>query len=159
MGKIQECNKGCKKLITVQFDTEISKYVPYEVDLSGNPTQRHSCPNSMYNKQQQVGQVAQQQQMLQPAPQPPGIIPVINTPSLETHLLNQLSQKIEELQKQLNDLKYFTEQQIQTFLKTELGEIKDVSKNSNIMLDAIVAHLKLTEPKKASELYNNEGAE
>ena len=134
MGKVQQCRNGCNKLITVQLDD--GKYKPFEVDLSGNPTQLHNCPNSEYNKQQgQGGQVTRTQQ------------PQVATdkPSLEAILLNQISQSITE-GKNIN-----TTNHVAFAEKLEL--INEIVKNSNIMLDAIVAHLKLTEPRKASEIY------
>ena len=139
-----------------QIPLWVDKQNTHSHDDSGQPI-RSPLPSQQLGG---GGQLPQQQPIatkIPPLQQQP-----INTPSLETHLLNQLSQKIEELQKQLNELKYFTEQQIHVFLTAHLGETLEVSKNSNLMLDAIVAHFKLTEPKKASELYNedkSEGAE
>ena len=70
-------------------------------------------------------------------------------PSLEATLLNQTSQKTEEALKQLEAIKYFSE----SILATKIEQCFELAKNSNMMLEALVGHFKLTEPKKASELY------
>jgi hypothetical protein len=141
------------------MDPTIGKYVPFEVDTSGNPTGKHNCPNSDYNRQN-VGlstgtpsnnynpstftgtpqQQQQQQQQQQTA---------IDKPTLDQLLLNQVSQKVDGLQNQLNDLKYFTENEIKELVE----QVREISKNSNIILQALAEHFKLNEPKKASELW------
>lgn len=169
MTKIQPCRNGCSKLITVQFDDKIQKYVPYEVDMSGNPTGRHNCPNSAYNQQRQgtpqgsgsfnttstphnLGTVNSTSTI--PTTPPTNTYP-IDKPSLEATLLNQVSQKVEQISANLNQFKI---QQQETL--TNLGElvlgIHESIKQNGMMLDALVAHFKLTEPKKASELYNEQ---
>lgn len=112
MVKIQPCNKGCKKLITVQFDNEIGKYVPYEVDGAGNPTGKHNCPNSEYNrnKNQQQGQggggggqqstTTQQQQ--QTAPQGQATLG-LDTEQKIMNILNSIKIDLEEEKKRSDE--------------------------------------------------------
>lgn len=162
MARIQQCNKNCGKLIVVQMDPTIGKYVPFEVDLGGNPTNKHNCPNSQYNKQQQGGGQVTTQQISQPAPaqgidfskliNKPQEPQAIDRPSLEATLLNQTSQKAEQALKQLEAIKYFSE----SILSTKIEQCFELAKNSNMMLEALVAHFQLTKPKSAAELYKQE---
>lgn len=149
MGKVQKCNKNCGKLITVQMDPTIGKYVPFEVDLGGNPTQKHNCPNSEYNKQQQAGSYNTMNTTASTLPLSPSVnttgttstTPPVDRPSLEATLLNQVSQKLDKLLAN------------QEAIVEVLQGNQEINKQNHMMLDALIGHFKLTEPKKASELY------
>lgn len=145
MAKIQQCRNQCGKLITVQEHD--GKWKPFDVDLGGNPTQIHNCPNSEYNKNKsgQQGTTIQPQQPKKDA----GLDPykpepnASDRPSLESILLNQISQKLETLKKEMEDE-----------IKETIVACYQLVKSNNDMLGAIAQNLNLTDPKKASELIN-----
>lgn len=161
MGKVQQCRNGCKKLITVQFDDGIQKYVPFEVDTSGNPTTKHNCPNSEYNKNKNPGmtstadhqqqQTAQQQFYKSPPPQQ---TTGIDKPSMEAILLNQCSQAISTLTKLVESVQA---EMLQIKEKLEYNTQVDTQKlvgQLQIVFDAI-APITKTQFKVATELHND----
>jgi hypothetical protein len=151
MAKIQQCRNNCGKLITVEYDGQIGKYVPYEVDTGGNPTGRHNCPNSEYNRKNQGQQQGQsitpnnfnqsvpQQQAFQnrPTTVTAGQAP-IDRPTMAETLLSQINQKMD------NSSEY---------IKEKLEQNYELNKVNNIMLNALVEHFNLNQPKTAAELW------
>lgn len=135
MDKLRRYNCGTD----IEWDTE---QAAFKETLTGMYHNKDRCAKLKQSNGSQTTQTyqnykPQQNQQLQTT------TGSVDRPSLEATLLNQISKSVQELKSQM-------EQQI----ANTLGECCELARNNNMMLDALVAYFKLTQPTKASDLYN-----